>query len=1110
MSIEIFISHAPDGAEDAEALTQLVEKSNDAVRVISASTSDDLFVRIGLATIVIVIVTPDYLGDETSRHELSVAEDIARRDKGLSIVLLVAEDSVPDRLRRYPSVPFTRPVGREVIGGIVSVAGPREMPELTRQPAPFIGRAEELRTLVDWCGSAARHSGAMVFGLPGTGRTRLANELCAQMRADGWNAGFNGDPGVLSSSASRTLVVIDHADIAPIARVLALLDVSAHDRTRVLLLGQDEAPSTLWDQVLQAEPDAFPERPPVIMSLNQRRLSPRDLRDLEGSHHGTPLTRAETPLEHLLAASLHRGEDRDWEWGAWPAAYFAAVTRYWRTRLVEVEDLPEKPAARIVWIAAMAGLRPNELGSVTAELTNLRLHGAMPTGWSVLPAPDGTTLLEHELVVGHAAHDNPEGLREAFNWALGSPGRLAPFLERMAAAALARPPLRKPLVELLGRAFNLWPLAAQQNRAELTYALSMCISVVAPTISPELAEEWRNQIGEVESASTVDFLGTGDQWAREDALNRGAWINALVTMVKPPAAKPLDRDGTGPSVIAVDGPWGAGKTSLMGIVRKRLDDLPAPPASEQRRRRIRRLWAKRWLTLAGAIYLLWRKPENSSGDQDFPAPVSPITVWFNPWAHQSSDQVWAGMARSILDAVSEKLFATEHERARYWLRRNGSRLDRGRLRRSLLRNALSPLVKLAVLSVAVPVGAALLRYDRSIDVLGVHVASGATLAKWVAAVLVAAAVVDTLRRFFFGRAANWCPAGLLDGPVLSGALAQPGADSVLRDPLYHARSGYLYLLQHDIHELLQDAAAKRHSVVVFVDDLDRCNPKTACEVLEAVNLFLSEDFPATKFVLGLDMGVVAAQIDQVMKDFTLEKTRRYFDDPSPGWTFLRKLVQLPVLLPRIERSTMESMVTRFLGTVIPVAEEPAAPAPPPAEPRATEVRTGAAPQRQQLMPAQPATGQEEPGEAPVDLAKLERHPAVRQRVQERLDTLPVQSAREAKRLLTVWQFYLRVLSAGGSPAGGTDQVVQAKAVVLLAELVVRWPALSAQLFGVVDGEQGVTRLRAAAPRDDVEWARAAAKVGLDPKRDKEAAKSLRELLTEQDSHLLAALSRRLL
>jgi KAP-like P-loop domain-containing protein len=87
----------------------------------------------------------------------------------------------------------------------------------------------------------------------------------------------------------------------------------------------------------------------------------------------------------------------------------------------------------------------------------------------------------------------------------------------------------------------------------------------------------------------------------------------------------------------------------------------------------------------------------------------------------------------------------------------------------------------------------------------------------------------------------------------------------------------------DFEKLLKDA--KLSTLVVFIDDLDRCLPNTVIEVLEAIRLFLST--PKTVFVVCADERLVRSAV------------RRRFP-PQPGDDFdvaneyLEKLVQHPI------------------------------------------------------------------------------------------------------------------------------------------------------------------------------------------------------------------------
>ncbi len=54
-------------------------------------------------------------------------------------------------------------------------------------------------------------------------------------------------------------------------------------------------------------------------------------------------------------------------------------------------------------------------------------------------------------------------------------------------------------------------------------------------------------------------------------------------------------------------------------------------------------------------------------------------------------------------------------------------------------------------------------------------------------------------------------------------------------------------------------------LVVFVDDLDRCLPEKAIEVLEAIKLFL--DAEGCVFILGLDQDVISRGIEMKYREF---------------------------------------------------------------------------------------------------------------------------------------------------------------------------------------------------------------------------------------------------
>jgi formylglycine-generating enzyme required for sulfatase activity len=94
------------------------------------------------------------------------------------------------------------------------------------------------------------------------------------------------------------------------------------------------------------------------------------------------------------------------------------------------------------------------------------------------------------------------------------------------------------------------------------------------------------------------------------------------------------------------------------------------------------------------------------------------------------------------------------------------------------------------------------------------------------------------------------------------------------------------------------------NLVFLVDDLDRCLPDKAVEVLEAIKLFLEVEGCA--FVLALDEEVVERGIAHRYRDYALQGKEGM--TPITGAEYLEKLVHLPVRLPRPTRAEAEDFL----------------------------------------------------------------------------------------------------------------------------------------------------------------------------------------------------------
>ncbi|HEY3382624.1 MAG TPA: P-loop NTPase fold protein [Vicinamibacterales bacterium] len=115
------------------------------------------------------------------------------------------------------------------------------------------------------------------------------------------------------------------------------------------------------------------------------------------------------------------------------------------------------------------------------------------------------------------------------------------------------------------------------------------------------------------------------------------------------------------------------------------------------------------------------------------------------------------------------------------------------------------------------------------------------------------------------------------------------------------------------------AEAKIESLVVLIDDLDRCSPDRIVENLEAVKLFLS--VKNTAFVIGADRRIVEHAIrsryarpvshggDEARRASALAAEDQLVRD------YLEKLVQVPYAIPRLSAAEIETYMTLLFCSV---------------------------------------------------------------------------------------------------------------------------------------------------------------------------------------------------
>lgn len=107
--------------------------------------------------------------------------------------------------------------------------------------------------------------------------------------------------------------------------------------------------------------------------------------------------------------------------------------------------------------------------------------------------------------------------------------------------------------------------------------------------------------------------------------------------------------------------------------------------------------------------------------------------------------------------------------------------------------------------------------------------------------------------------------------------------------------------QEDFIGLLNETKIKR--LVVFVDELDRCNPDTILDTLEAIRLFLFTQ--KTSFVIGADERHV---IYSVRKKYPKIEGNQI----DIGKEYLEKMIQYPIRIPQLSSRDVESYILCLL------------------------------------------------------------------------------------------------------------------------------------------------------------------------------------------------------
>lgn len=105
----------------------------------------------------------------------------------------------------------------------------------------------------------------------------------------------------------------------------------------------------------------------------------------------------------------------------------------------------------------------------------------------------------------------------------------------------------------------------------------------------------------------------------------------------------------------------------------------------------------------------------------------------------------------------------------------------------------------------------------------------------------------------------------------------------------------------DFNEILGKTGIKH--LIIFIDELDRCQPDTILDIFEAIRLFLFVN--GTTFIIGADERLVQYAIKTKYKDIP-------GTDLDIGKEYLEKLIQYPITIPQLTEEEVSHYITSLL------------------------------------------------------------------------------------------------------------------------------------------------------------------------------------------------------
>ena len=159
-------------------------------------------------------------------------------------------------------------------------------------------------------------------------------------------------------------------------------------------------------------------------------------------------------------------------------------------------------------------------------------------------------------------------------------------------------------------------------------------------------------------------------------------------------------------------------------------------------------------------------------------------------------------------------------------------------------------------------------------------------------------ITDTatnLAFFVAKKTANIVTGGVIDGDAVDEIRASIAPLSANDDSF-----AFINSFETTFAEIVGEYVGPNGRLVIFVDDLDRCLPENAVQVMEAIKLYL--DSANVTFVIGVEPEVVREGIRHRYKDNEVLAEKEY----------LEKIIQLPFVMRGLDREAAMRLIKPYM------------------------------------------------------------------------------------------------------------------------------------------------------------------------------------------------------